>query len=101
MVGGLQRDAGGSTGSSTTPVATTSRPRTWEVLVVIAARTLVDPQAPDDLAAVAEVQDRLALEAASDRAFVMPDYDTESLVRLYRPRPEILSRAWTFPSLSG
>ena len=31
--------------------------------VVIAARTLVDPQDPDDLAAVAAVQDQLVLEA--------------------------------------
>jgi hypothetical protein len=47
--------------------------------VVIAARTLVDPADPDDLAAVAAVQDGFALESASGRTFEMPDYDTESL----------------------
>jgi hypothetical protein len=49
--------------------------------VVVAARTLVDPRDPGDLAAVAAVQDGLAIEAASGRAFVLPDYDTESLDR--------------------
>jgi hypothetical protein len=48
---------------------------------VVAARTLVDPHDPADLAAVAEVQDRLVLEAGAERAFVMPDYDTESMDR--------------------
>ena len=47
--------------------------------VVIAARSLVDPADPDDLAAVAAVQDGFALESASGRTFEMPDYDTESL----------------------
>jgi hypothetical protein len=49
--------------------------------VVVVARTLVDPQDPDDLAAVAAVQDQLGLQAASGRPFAIPDYDTESLDR--------------------
>lgn len=49
--------------------------------VVIAVRTLVDPQDPDDLAAVAAIQDRLVLEAVSERTFVAPEYDAESLDR--------------------
>ena len=49
--------------------------------VVIAARTLVDPQDPGDLAAVAAVQDQLVLEAVAERPFVMPEYDPESLDR--------------------
>jgi hypothetical protein len=49
--------------------------------VVIAARTLVDPNDSDDLAAVAAIQDQLALEAVASRPFVMPDYDTESFDR--------------------
>src|SRR4051794_15045454 len=48
---------------------------------VIAARTLVDPQDAADLAVVAAVQDEILLEAAADRSFVLPDYDTESLDR--------------------
>jgi len=54
--------------------------------VVIAARTLVDPRDPDDLAAVTAVQDQLVLDVAADRPFVFPQYDTESLNRtLNRP----------------
>ena len=49
--------------------------------VVIAARTLVDPQDPGDLAAVAAVQDQLVLEAVAERPFVMPEYDPESFDR--------------------
>lgn len=49
--------------------------------VVIAARTLVDPQDPVGLAAVAAVQDQLVLEAVSARPFVMPEYEADSLDR--------------------
>jgi len=49
--------------------------------VVVAARTLVDPRDPDDLAAVAAVQDQLLLDAASAREFVMPAYDADSFDR--------------------
>ena len=49
--------------------------------VVIAVRTLVDPQDPDDLAAVAAIQDRLVLKAVSERTFVAPEYDADSLDR--------------------
>ena len=48
---------------------------------VVAARTLVDPHDPDDLVAVAAVQDQLVLEASSQEPFVWPDYDAESLDR--------------------
>jgi hypothetical protein len=47
--------------------------------LVVAARTLVDPEDPGDLAAVASVQDGLALTAGSVRPFEPPDYDTASL----------------------
>ena len=40
--------------------------------VVVAARILVDPADPDDLAAVAAIQDRFALEATAGRTFGRP-----------------------------
>ena len=47
--------------------------------VVVAVRTLVDPADADDIAAVARLQDQLALEARSARPFELPDYDQTSL----------------------
>ena len=47
--------------------------------VLVAARTLVDPDDPDDLARVAQVQDRLQLEVRSAVDFVGDDYDSASL----------------------
>ena len=52
-------------------------PRTDYALVAV--RTLVDPRDPADLAAVASVQDGLALQAVRARPFELPDYDTASL----------------------
>jgi hypothetical protein len=49
--------------------------------VVVAARTLVDPRNPEDLVAVAAVQDQLGISAVSERRFELPDYDTGSLDR--------------------
>jgi hypothetical protein len=49
--------------------------------VVIAARTLVDPRDPEDLVAVAAVQDGLDISAGSDRPFELPSYETGSLDR--------------------
>jgi len=49
--------------------------------VVVAARILVDPRDPADLAAVAAIQDRLGISAASERPFGMPDYETASFDR--------------------
>jgi hypothetical protein len=46
--------------------------------VLLAARILVDPEDPADLAAVHALQDGLGLRAASARPFVMPDYDPAS-----------------------
>ncbi|WP_353807776.1 DUF1214 domain-containing protein [Agromyces sp. SYSU T00194] len=45
----------------------------------VALRILVDPNDPDDVAAVAALQDGVALEAASDAPFPDPDFDTASL----------------------
>ena len=48
--------------------------------VLVAARILVDPDDPADLAAVHALQDQIGADApASARPFVMPDYDTASL----------------------
>lgn len=47
--------------------------------VAVAARILVDPNDPGDIAAVAAIQDRLAVSATSSRPFAMPEYDTTSL----------------------
>jgi hypothetical protein len=47
--------------------------------VAVAARILVDPADADDVAAVNGLQDGLALEAASSRPFVAPDYDAAGL----------------------
>lgn len=47
--------------------------------VLVGVRILVDPTDPADVAAVGAIQDRLAIDAGSAQAFVMPDYDLESL----------------------
>jgi hypothetical protein len=46
---------------------------------LVAIRTLVDPGSPDDIAAVAALQDQIALEAQSAEPFASPEYDTASL----------------------
>lgn len=47
--------------------------------VLVAARTLVDPNDPADVAEVNALQDQMRLEAASAHEFVSPDYDKASL----------------------
>lgn len=47
--------------------------------IVLAARILVDPNDPDDVAEVARLQDGLVVEAASARPFEPGDWDTDSL----------------------
>ena len=46
--------------------------------VAVAARILVDPANPNDLATVNGLQDLLAVRATSSRPFEMPDYDKDS-----------------------
>jgi hypothetical protein len=46
--------------------------------VVLAVRLLVDPNDPDDVAAVHALQDQIGIEAAAGRPFTMPDYDRAS-----------------------
>jgi len=52
--------------------------------VAVAARTLVDPHDPEDLLAVAALQDQLEVSARASRPFELPDYDTESFDRTRR-----------------
>ncbi len=47
--------------------------------VAVAARVLVDPAREDDVAAVNALQDGFAIEAASSKPFVAPEYDAASL----------------------
>lgn len=47
--------------------------------VLVGVRILVNPNDFADVAAVAAVQDRLAIQAGSSQPFVMPDYDSASL----------------------
>ncbi len=47
--------------------------------VLVGARVLVDASDPDDLAAVAKIQDQLLIEADSARPFQGGDFDTSSL----------------------
>ncbi len=47
--------------------------------VAVAARILVDPADPDDVAAVNALQDQLVIEAASAKPLEPTDYDTASL----------------------
>lgn len=49
--------------------------------VAIGVRTLVDPGDPDDLAAVAAVQDQIRITAVAGEPFVPPPYDAETLDR--------------------
>ena len=47
--------------------------------VLVGVRILVDPNDSGDVAAVAAIQDRLAIDARTSQTFVMPDYQLESL----------------------
>jgi hypothetical protein len=46
--------------------------------VLVAVRTLVDPNDPADLETVHGLQDQIAVRAHAARPFAMPDYDTSS-----------------------
>ena len=46
--------------------------------VALAARVLVDPADPDDLAAVNALQDQFSVHAGTETPFAMPDYDESS-----------------------
>jgi hypothetical protein len=71
--------------------------------VVLAARTLVNPHDPDDLVAVAAIQDQLVLEteAAAERPFIMPEYDTDSLNRTRKALLALAADMTSFKSSFG
>lgn len=46
--------------------------------VILGIRILVDPNDPEDIAAVHALQDEIEVVASSERPFVMPDYDETS-----------------------
>ena len=56
-----------------------SRAELGSDFVQIATRIFVDPDDPDDVAAVNALQDELAIETGSARDFEHPDYDAQSL----------------------
>lgn len=69
--------------------------------VVVAVRTLVDPRDPADLAAVAALQDRLAVKASSARPFVSPAYDTAGLDRTRRALLALAAEQGSFERCFG
>jgi hypothetical protein len=69
--------------------------------VVLAARTLVDPRDPDDVAAVAALQDRLLLDVGTERTFAPPVYDTASLDRTRQALLTLASDMTSFESSFG
>lgn len=66
--------------------------------VLVAARILVDPRDPRDVARVATIQDGLRLTAASARPFRMPDYDP---VTFDRTRTALLELAHDMDDFAG
>ncbi len=52
--------------------------------VAVYLRVLVDATDPDDVAEVNAIQDRMAIEAASAKPFILPNYDEEAYERLVR-----------------
>ncbi len=69
--------------------------------VAVAVRTLVDPMRPEDLDAVAAIQDGVRLEAVSARPFEMPDYDTESFDRTRNALLSLASGLTSFTHMFG
>jgi hypothetical protein len=69
--------------------------------VMVAARVLVDPSDPEDVAAVAALQDDFSLTARSSTPFVAPDYDTESLDATRRALAMLASNVTAFDRMFG
>jgi hypothetical protein len=69
--------------------------------VCVAVRTLADPRDAHDLAVVAELQDRITIEADHGRQFSMPDYDTGSFDRTRRALLSLASDMTSFTASFG
>ncbi len=50
--------------------------------VIVYMRTLVDAADPEDVAAVNEIQDQMAIEAASSKPFIPPNYDEDGFEKM-------------------
>jgi hypothetical protein len=66
--------------------------------ILAAARILVDPGDPADVAEVNALQDELGLEAPSAQPFVLPEYDATSFTAV---RDDLLERARKLMNFSG
>lgn len=66
--------------------------------VAVAVRILVDPADQDDIAAVADLQDRIELNVGSAEPYVFPDYDVASLDET---RDALLALARNLSDFSG
>jgi hypothetical protein len=69
--------------------------------VALAARILADPRDPGDIAVAATVQDGLAIDAAAERPFVMPHYDSESFDRTRQALLSLASDLTSFERCFG
>ncbi|GAA4742599.1 DUF1214 domain-containing protein [Gordonia alkaliphila] len=69
--------------------------------VALAVRILVDPADPADLAAVAALQDQLAVTAGSSVPFELPDYDTQTLDETRRSLLDLARNMTNFDGAFG
>jgi len=69
--------------------------------VMIAARILVDPTDPGDVAEVISLQDQLKLAAGSSRPFEIPDYDSASLNETRQALLQLARRLTGFTRMFG
>lgn len=69
--------------------------------VMVAARVLVDPADPDDVAEVARIQDGFDIEAAAATPFASVDYDQESFARTRRALATLAGDLTDFTRMFG
>lgn len=69
--------------------------------VAVAARTPVDPHDPEDLVAVAAIQDQLDISARAARPFEPPEYDLDSFDRTRRALLTLASDMKSFEGSFG
>lgn len=69
--------------------------------VAVAARILVNPGDPDDVAEVNALQDKLAVEANSSNPFEMAEYDTDSLDATRKALLELAKHLGSFDHAFG